>query len=209
MATFGLFCPPLLTLAPCAVEEIGSANGASVRSAILLLIVRPLRDASPDTAKFSHLLLGFDVSEHPRSLSNQRSLRTPAPSHCFTVTLSLLDSPSFSAVYPHQARLALEILYRLVSSRFTAERTLQYESPMKPRLPLRTLTLVGRFVRNRQAIQKDFFSDLIQQQIASFNPNQTPTLLSSLWQRTYLLKTLAIDLRTVFHLPIPPPSVCY
>jgi hypothetical protein len=42
------------------------------------------------------------------------------------VLLSLLDSPSFAVVHPHQARLTLEILYRLVSSRFTAERTLQY-----------------------------------------------------------------------------------
>ena len=100
-----------------------------MRSAILLLILRPLRDASPDAAKFSHMLLGFDVADHPRSLSNTRSLPggVNATSHCFGVMLSLLDSPSFAVIHPHQARLALEILYRLVSSRFTAERTLQYD----------------------------------------------------------------------------------
>lgn len=74
------------------------------------------------------MLLGFDVSDHPRSLSNARSLPggVNATSHCFGVILALLDSPSFAAVHPHQARLVMEILYRLVSSRFTAERTLQY-----------------------------------------------------------------------------------
>jgi hypothetical protein len=49
-------------------------------------------------------------------------------------------------------------------------------------------------VRNRPALQKDFFSDLIQQQIASFH-SEASTLLSALWQRTYLLKSLAVDLR--------------